>query len=75
LKDTVLFSLKKDHFWKIVEQEPRIGVKVLRNLAEELADRITETNKNLETYFLINQAIVDNEQFRKLYISAKGKRP
>ncbi len=74
LKDTVLFSLKKDHFWKIVEQEPRIGVKV-RNLAEELADRITETNKNLETYFLINQAIVDNEQFRKLYISAKGKRP
>jgi len=75
LKDTSLYVLKKDDFWKIVEKDPRIGVVVLKNLAEELADRIRETNKNLETYFLINQAIVDNEQFRKLYISAKGKKP
>ncbi len=75
LKDTILYVLKKDDFWKIVEKDPKIGVIVLKNLVEELSDRIRETNKNLETYFLINQAIVDNEQFRKLYISAKGKKP
>lgn len=73
LKDTTLYLLRREDFWKIVEKDPRIGVTVLKNLAWELADRIRETNKNLETYFLINQAIVDNEQFRKLYIAAKGR--
>ena len=68
-----LFSLSKEKFWKIAEKNPRIGLKILKNLSEEMAERIRETNKNLETYFLINQAIIDNEQFRKLYISAKKK--
>ena len=75
LKDTTLYLLRREDFWKIVEKDPRIGVTVLKNLSGELAERIRETNKNLETYFLINQAIVDNEQFRKLYIAAKGKAP
>ncbi|MEN3044814.1 MAG: cyclic nucleotide-binding domain-containing protein [Candidatus Hydrothermales bacterium] len=75
IKESSLYVLKREDFWKIVEKDPRIGVIVLRNLASELAERIRETNRNLETYFLINQAIVDNEQFRKLYIAAKGKTP
>jgi len=69
----ILLSLSREKFWKIAEKNPRIGLKVLKNLSEEMAERIRETNKNLETYFLINQAIIDNEQFRKLYISAKKK--
>lgn len=72
-QNSTLLSLSKENFWKIVEENPKIGVTVLKNLAEEITDRIRETNKNLETYFLINQAIIDNEQFRKLYISAKKK--
>ncbi|MEN3046766.1 MAG: cyclic nucleotide-binding domain-containing protein [Candidatus Hydrothermales bacterium] len=73
VKESSLYVLKREDFWKIVERDPKIGVLVLKNLAIELAERIRETNKNLETYFLINQAIIDNEQFRKLYIAAKGR--
>ncbi len=72
-QNSTLLSLSKESFWKIVKKNPKIGVTVLKNLVEEMAERIRETNKNLETYFLINQAIIDNEQFRKLYISAKKK--
>jgi len=68
-----LLALSRENFWKIAEKNPRIGLKVLKNLSGEMAERIRETNKHLETYFLINQAIIDNEQFRKLYISAKKK--
>ncbi|MEO0263273.1 MAG: cyclic nucleotide-binding domain-containing protein [candidate division WOR-3 bacterium] len=73
IQNSKIFSLSKENFWKIVQKNSRIGVIILKNLAEEMAERIRETNKNLETYFLINQAIIDNEQFRRLYISAKKK--
>ncbi len=73
IQNSKIFSLSKEDFWRIAQKNERIGLIILKNLAEEMAERIRETNKHLETYFLINQAIIDNEQFRKLYISAKKK--
>jgi CRP-like cAMP-binding protein len=66
--DCHLSVLKKEGFMEVVEENPKVAAKFLMALAESLCNQITTTNINLEKYFLVNQAIVDNESFRKLYI-------
>ncbi|KPK70113.1 hypothetical protein AMJ71_09310 [candidate division TA06 bacterium SM1_40] len=71
LSDCVLYSLKRSDLSRLVEERPALSAKVLLALSQTLCDRIAATNDNLETHFLINRAIVDNEQFRQLYIGAQ----
>jgi len=66
---------KKSALDTIVEKHPLTAAKFLKALAEELCDRIQNANENVETLFLINKAIVDNEQFRRLYIGAHKHDP
>ncbi|HID31818.1 MAG TPA: cyclic nucleotide-binding domain-containing protein [bacterium (Candidatus Stahlbacteria)] len=74
ITDCYFYILTKARFKNIIKNEPRIGVKLLLALSEILSQRIAMTNRNLETYFLISKAIVDNEEFRRLYILAhKGE--
>ncbi|OPX17731.1 hypothetical protein BXT86_04915 [candidate division WOR-3 bacterium 4484_100] len=63
-----LLVLKKQDFMKIIEENPKVAAKFLMAMGEDLSNRIMATNANLENYFLINQAIVDNKSFRDLYI-------
>jgi CRP/FNR family cyclic AMP-dependent transcriptional regulator len=65
-----LLVLKKQDFMDVVTENPKVAAKFLRALVEDLCNRIIATNKNIENYFLINQAIVDNKSFRDLYILA-----
>jgi len=70
------YVLKRNNLLSLIDTHPSISAKIFKSLAEVLSDRISKTNDNLETYFLINKAIVDNEQFRRFYImskSSKGK--
>ena len=66
--DCQFLVLKKQDFVNIIDENPRIAAKFLRALGEGLGNQIIATNINLENYFLINQDIVDNELFKKLYI-------
>jgi CRP/FNR family cyclic AMP-dependent transcriptional regulator len=66
--DCRLLTLKKQDFMDIVSENPKVAAKFLLAMGEDLSNRIMATNANLENYFLINQAIVDNESFRNLYI-------
>lgn len=75
LTPVVAYSISRAAFLALYEDSPGIAAKLLRSLAEILSDRILATNSQLETYFLINQAIVDSEQFRNLYIAAHKKAP
>jgi len=63
--------LRRKQLLSFLDSHPRIAANIFKALAEVLSNRIAKTNDNLETYFLINKAIVDNEQFRKLYIMSK----
>lgn len=63
-----ILSLKKSDFIEIINENPKVAAKFLLAMGEDLSNRIMATNANLENYFLINQAIVDNESFRNLYI-------
>lgn len=71
LSDCTLYSLKRSDLHGLLGENPGLFAKVLLALAETLCTRIAATNDNLETHFLINRAIVDNEQFRQLYIGAQ----
>lgn len=66
--DCRLLILKKQDFMHIVSENAKVAAKFLLAMGEDLCNRILATNVNLENYFLINQAIVDNESFRNLYI-------
>ncbi len=66
--DCRLYALKKNQFMEIINENPKIAAKFLLAMGEDLSHRIMTTNANLENYFLINRAIVDNESFRNLYI-------
>ncbi len=66
--DCRLYVLKKQQFMDIINENPKVAAKFLLAMGEDLSHRIMITNANLENYFLINRAIVDNESFRNLYI-------
>lgn len=66
--DCRVLLLKKSELMAIVNENPKVAAKFLLAMGEDLSNRIMTTNANLENYFLINQAIVDNESFRNLYI-------
>ena len=68
------YILKRDKLLSFIDSHPRIAASIFQALAEVLSNRIAKTNDNLETYFLINQAIVDNEQFRRFYIMSKSSK-
>ena len=52
----------------MINENPKVAAKFLLAIGENLCNQIMASNVNLENYFLINQTIVDNELFRKLYI-------
>ena len=66
--DCRLLALKKEDFTSIIAENPKVAAKFLLALSEDLCNRILAANTNLENHFLVNQAIVDNESFRSLYI-------
>jgi len=71
--DSEIYVLTKEEFQRLLVKEPQLSARILLAITEMLCDRIQSTNENLETYFLINRAIVDNEQFRRLYIQSHLK--
>ncbi|MDI6739056.1 MAG: cyclic nucleotide-binding domain-containing protein [Candidatus Edwardsbacteria bacterium] len=71
LVDSEAYILSKTEFQGLLVKEPQLMARLLMAMAEILCQRIQATNENLETYFLINRAIVDNEQFRRLYIHSQ----
>ena len=71
--DSEIYALSKEEFQRLLVKEPQLSARMLLAISEILCDRIQSTNENLETYFLINRAIVDNEQFRRLYIHSHVK--
>jgi CRP/FNR family transcriptional regulator len=67
LEDCQLVSLARPAFTKILERDPGVGVKLLLAVAEVFSKRMRKTDKLLETYHLVNRALINNEQFRQLY--------
>ena len=74
VEDSVIFVMSISVFKQIMEKDPNLSVKILTALCNILADRLAQTNNNLETHFLLNKAILNDKMFRDLYITKnRGK--
>lgn len=67
LEDCILLALPRATFKQILERDPPVGVKLLLAVAEVFSKRMRKTDKLLETYHLVNKALITNEEFRQLY--------
>jgi len=69
----VLYELSREGLMNIISKEGILAAGFLLNLSEVLAERIASTNREVENWFLINDALVENEQFRNLYFKTHRK--
>ena len=67
IESCTLRSLSRDEFMKIINNYDAISAKLLLALAEVFSKRLRTTDKHLETYHLVNKALITNEEFRQLY--------
>ncbi len=67
LDECVLLSFSRTAFRNIIDSESALGAKLLLAIAEVFSKRMRQTDKLLETYHLVNKALITNEEFRQLY--------
>ncbi|MCP4231384.1 MAG: cyclic nucleotide-binding domain-containing protein, partial [bacterium] len=67
MEHCVLYSLSRDEFNSIVNTHDAVSSKLLLALVEIFTKRLRATDKHLETYHLVNKALITNEEFRELY--------
>ena len=67
VEDCAVLALSRVAFKNIVERDTALGVKLLTAIAELFSKRMRKTDKQLETYHLVNKALITNEEFRQLY--------
>jgi CRP-like cAMP-binding protein len=65
--DTVALALHRDDFFEVLKGSQSIQAKVWNNLALEMCRRVRSTTNQVLDYFAINQALVENENFRNFY--------
>lgn len=73
IEESRILSIDRETIINIVNQNGILAAKFLFNLAEIIAERLAKTNKEVENYFLISDALVENEAFRKLYFKTHKK--
>ncbi len=65
--DVVVLTILKEDFNELLEASPALGTKVYKNLLKVTCQRIRSTTNQVQDYFAINQALCENEHFRKFY--------
>lgn len=71
-KNCLFYSLRKENLEHILAYNPTLNGRFWRDLSRILCNRIRAANDGLREYFIINQALISNEQFRELYSLAHG---
>jgi CRP-like cAMP-binding protein len=70
LSDGVLYSMRRDVFATLLASDPQTAAKMLLALSRVFCNRLRKTGEQLRTYSLINKAIVEDENFREMYIAS-----
>jgi CRP/FNR family cyclic AMP-dependent transcriptional regulator len=65
--DVVVLTLMRDDFYDIAHGSWTIQAKLYKNLLHTMCQRIRATTNQVQDYFAINQALCENENFRKFY--------
>ena len=64
---TEVLEISRDSVDRLLDENPDIGVKLWRNLALDLKQRLTRTNELIDHYIDINQVLRDDRSFGEIY--------
>jgi CRP-like cAMP-binding protein len=64
---TEVLEISRETVDRLLEDKPDLGVKLWRNLALDLKQRLTKTNELLDHYVDINQVLLDNPALGQYY--------
>ena len=65
--DVVALTILRDEFYDLLNSSWELQAKLYRNLIHTMCQRIRATTNQVQDYFAINQALCENENFRKFY--------
>lgn len=71
-KDSTFLVLYKEKLVPLLDQHQQLAATFWKALSRILCNRIRAGNENLREYFVINQALISNPQFRELYALSHG---
>jgi len=61
ITEVTVLVLFRDDLWEFIKREEKIGVKILKNLAKIIGERLVETNKLLLEYKLMSEMKKDGD--------------
>ena len=64
---TEVFEISRESVDKLLAKKPNLGVKLWRNLALDLKQRLTKTNEVIDQYIDINQVLLQDQSLREYY--------
>ena len=64
---TEVFEISRKAVDKLLDDRPTLGVKLWRNFALDLKQRLTRTNEVIDQYIDINQVLLQDQSLREYY--------
>ena len=67
IEPTDVLEIARESVDRLLDEKPDLGVKLWRNFALDLKQRLTETNQLIDQYIDINQVLLQDQSFREYY--------
>jgi CRP-like cAMP-binding protein len=67
IEPTDVIEIARESVDRLLDEKPDLGVKLWRNFALDLKQRLTETNQLIDQYVDINQVLLQDQSFREYY--------
>ena len=64
---TVVLKISRSSVDQLLDDNPDMGVKLWRNFALDLKQRLTQTNEKIDYYVDVNRMLLDDPSFRKIF--------
>ena len=64
---TEVLEISREAMDRLLDEKPDMGVKLWRNFALELTQRLTKTNEVIDQYIDINQVLLQDRSLREYY--------
>ncbi len=64
---TEVLEISRESVDQLLDEKPNLGVKLWRNFALDLKQRLTKTNEVIDQYIDINQVLRDDRSFGEIY--------
>ena len=64
---TEVLKVSRESVDRLLDDNPDMGVKLWRNLALDLKQRLTRTNEMIDYHLEVNRVLFDDQLFRDVY--------